>query len=164
MLPRNISGNMLVGNYGGGNGPVDNDDGSLWYDIHANLLVYGHQKYKVGGIRSYDNILAYATDFAGHWSGPGELGLQANAMLGNRVVFAAKGAVYHDCTWGGLALARNNALFGEPSVAGAGCGGAPLSLAAWQQRDPAANDVGSTVNATLPTGAEIAAWARALLM
>jgi len=165
MLPRNISGNMLVGNYGGGNGCVDNDDGSLWFNTHGNLAVYGHQKFKVGGIRSYDNILAYVTDFAGHWGGPGALGTESNAMFGNRVVFAAPGAVYHDCSWVG-ALAHGNALYGAPSVAGGGCGGggAPLSLAAWQQRDPAANDVGSTVNATLPSGAEIAAWARALLM
>ena len=28
MLPRNISNNFLVGNYGGSNGCVDNDDGS----------------------------------------------------------------------------------------------------------------------------------------
>ena len=32
MLPRNISHNFLATNYGGGNGAVDNDDGSLWFE------------------------------------------------------------------------------------------------------------------------------------
>ncbi len=162
MLPRNISGNMLVGNYGGGNGAVDNDDGSLWFNTHHNLLVYGHQKFKVGGIRSYSNIMAYVTDFAGKWNGPGELAWESNAMHDNRVVFASAGAAYHDCSWTGD-LARSNALYGQPAVQGAGCKGS-LSLAEWQQLDPAANDVGSTVNATLPTGEEIMQWARELLM
>jgi hypothetical protein len=43
MLPRNISHNMLVGNYGGSNGCVDNDDGSLWFDNNNNYATYGHQ-------------------------------------------------------------------------------------------------------------------------
>ncbi len=162
MLPRNISGNMLVGNFGGGNGPVDCDDGTLWFNIHHNLLVYGHQKFKVGGIRSYSNILAYATDFAGHWDGPGELGYETNAMFDNRVVFAAPGAVYHDCSWKG-ALAHGNTLYGSPVISGCSGGGA-LSLQAWQRLDPAVNDVGSSVNATLPSGPEIIAWARELLL
>ena len=32
MLPRNISNNMLIANYGGGNGAIDCDDGSLFFD------------------------------------------------------------------------------------------------------------------------------------
>jgi hypothetical protein len=161
MLPRNISGNFLVGNYGGGNGCIDNDDGSLWFSSHANLLVYGHQKFKVGGILNYDNIMAYASDFAGSWNGPGELPLQPNAMHGNRVVFATPGARYHDCSWVGP-LAHSNDLFGSPEVTGAGCTGS-LTLTQWQQLNPSTNDVGSTVNATLPSGAEIMAWGKELL-
>ena len=47
MLPRNISFNMLVANYGGSNGAVDNDDGSLFFENNHNFAVYGHQKFKV---------------------------------------------------------------------------------------------------------------------
>ena len=162
MIPRNITGNFLVGNYGGGNGCVDNDDGSLLYNTHANLLVYGHQKFKVGGIKTYNNIMAYVTDFAGHWDGVGELGYAPNGMSGNRVVFAAPGAVYHDCSWTGP-LAHSNALYGAPVVAGSLCKG-PLTLPAWQKLNPALNDVGSSVNATLPFDEEIMGWARELLM
>ena len=162
MIPRNISGNMLVGNYGGGNGCVDNDDGSLSYFTHSNLLVYGHQKYKVGGIRDYNNIMAYVTDFAGHWNGVGELAWETNAMYGNRVLFAAPGATYHDCSWVG-ALAYNNTLYGAPVVSGGGCQGT-LTLEQWQKLNPAVNDVGSTVNATMPTGQEVMGWGRELLM
>ena len=160
MLKRNVSGNFLVGNYGGGNGCVDNDDGSLEFDINEGCHVYGHQKFKVGGIRTHDNVLAYVTDLAGHWDGPGELGYETNAAYGNRVVFATAGATYHDCTWGS-GLARANALYGNFSVRGSACAGnAALTLAAWQALDPAANDVGSTANATLPAPAEIVGWCR----
>jgi hypothetical protein len=50
MLPRNISHNFLGTNYGGGNGAVDNDDGSLWFDNNNNFAVYGHQKCVSGGL------------------------------------------------------------------------------------------------------------------
>lgn len=198
MIPRNITGNFLVGNYGGGNGfvalcsplaassptlpftiipsspsslpplpfpknsCVDNDDGSLLYETHSNLLVYGHQKFKVGGIKNFDNIMAYVTDFAGHWDALGELGYAPNGMSGNRVIFAAPGATYHDCSWTGT-LAHSNALYGAPVVAGSQCKGS-LTLTAWQELDPAVNDVNSSVNATLPLDEEIMGWARELLM
>ena len=162
MLPRNFSHNFFSTNYGGGNGPVDNDDGSLWYDIHSNFFVYGHQKFKVGAIRSYSNVLAYVTDFAGKWSAQGEELLEPNAMLNNTVVFA--GEQYHDCSWNGTTAARN-ALFGPNiSVSGARCpGGRSLSLAQWQALDPAHNDVGSTWTAERPSGAAIVAMGRALV-
>ena len=47
MAPRNITRNFLVANYGGGNGAVDNDDGSIYYRTNRNFQVYGHQKFKV---------------------------------------------------------------------------------------------------------------------
>jgi hypothetical protein len=87
MLPRNISNNFLCTNYGGGNGAVDNDDGSLWFKNNHNFAVYGHQKFKVGAISSVGNILAYVTDFGGKWAAPGEEALAPNLMLDNTVVF-----------------------------------------------------------------------------
>ena len=159
MLPRNISHNMLVGNYGGGNGCVDNDDGSLWFNTHDSCHVYGHQKFKVGAIRNYNNVLAYVSDFAGHWNGPGESGYETNAMFGNRVVFAAPGAEYHDCSWVG-ALAHDNALYGTPTVAGANCKSAGYTLTEWQALSPDNNDAGSTVNATMPAASEVVGWCR----
>jgi hypothetical protein len=82
MVPRNISYNFLVANYGGGNGGIDNDDESLRYENNHNFQVslrcmlnsraashcpdwpehpsqvYGHQKFKTGAIRSYGNVIA----------------------------------------------------------------------------------------------------------
>jgi len=162
MLPRNISHNMLVGNYGGGNGCVDNDDGSLWFNIHDNFLVYGHQKFKVGAIRNMNNVMAYVTDFAGSWSGPGTEFWAPNGMSGNRLVFAGAVAKYHDCTWTG-ALAHDNTLHGNPFVAGTACPGKQLTLREWQALNPSKNDVGSTVNATIPSPHEIISWGRALV-
>jgi hypothetical protein len=162
MLPRNISLNMLVANYGGSNGAIDNDDGSLWFENHYNFAVYGHQKFKVGAISSVGNILAYVTDFAGSWNGPGADGYLPNSMRDNRVIFSPAGsAQYHDCSWANLA--QRNALYGAAAhVSGAGCKKS-LTLAEWQALAPASNDVGSTFNATLPSAEEIIGWAQALL-
>lgn len=44
--PRNVTRNFLVGNYGGGNGVIDNDDGSEFFRNNHNFQVYGHQKFK----------------------------------------------------------------------------------------------------------------------
>ena len=120
---------------------------------------------QVGAIRSFGNVLAYVTDFAGKWSGPGEEARRANAMFDNVVVFAANAsAQYHDCSWNG-SLAARNTLFGpQVVVAGSRCpGGKSLSLAQWQALDPANNDVGSTVSAARPSGAEIVAMGRVLV-
>ena len=166
MLPRNISNNFLATNYGGGNGAVDNDDGSLWFDNNHNFAIYGHQKFKVGAIRSFGNVLAYVTDFAGKWSGPGEEARLSNAMFDNSVIFAPNAsAQYHDCTWNGTAVAARNALYGpQVVVSGSHCpSGAALTLAQWQALDPSNNDVGSTWVAQRPSGAEIVAMGRVLV-
>lgn len=61
MLPRNISGNFLVANYGGSNGAIDNDDGSLWFENNRNFHVYGHQKFKVRRSRPSEQNRARVT-------------------------------------------------------------------------------------------------------
>lgn len=137
--------------------PPRQDDGSLWFNTHDSCHVYGHQKFKVGAIRNYDNVLAYVSDLAGSWDGVGASGYETNAAFGNRVVFASAGAVYHDCSWVG-ALAHDNALYGTPTIHGKGCP-RDYTLAAWQALSPD-NDVGSTVNATMPAPGEIMGWCR----
>jgi hypothetical protein len=82
-------------------------------------------------------------------------------MFGNKVIFASNGSTYHDCSWTGP-LAFNNTLFGTPLVKGKGCPTNGLTLGAWQALSPS-NDVGSTVNATIPLPGEIIAWGRAKL-
>jgi hypothetical protein len=47
MLPRNISRNFLVANYGGSNGAIDNDDESLRYENNHNFQV-SHQSPATG--------------------------------------------------------------------------------------------------------------------
>jgi hypothetical protein len=164
MLPRNISNNLLVANYGGSNGAIDNDDGSLWFENHHNFAIYGHQKFKVGAIRSYGNVLAYVSDFAGSWEAPGEEALRSNAMFDNSVIFAPNvSAQFHDCSWNGTAVSARNALFGpQVVVSGKHCSGS-LTLAQWQALDPANNDVGSTWTAQRPLAAEIVAMGRVLV-
>ena len=49
--------------------------------------VYGHQKFKTGAIRSYGNVIAYASEFGGHWKTPGTIADEPNAMFDNKVWF-----------------------------------------------------------------------------
>lgn len=65
---------------GGSNGAIDNDDESLRYENNHNFQVYGHQKFKTGAIRSYGNVIAYASEFGGHWKTPGTIADEPNAM------------------------------------------------------------------------------------
>jgi hypothetical protein len=135
-------------------------------DNNFNYQIYGHQKFKVGAIRVFGAVMAYVSDFAGHWAAPGEEGRRSNAMFNNKVVFQqGKPGTYHDCSWTG-AYAYGNALYSASGVAVTG-GSCPAqkaySLAEWQALS-AANDAGSTFNATMPSGAEIVAWGEALLL
>lgn len=59
MAWRDVTRNVVISNYGGFK-EVDNDDGSLFYRIHHNLMVYGWgQKFKCGGIESFNNVKAF---------------------------------------------------------------------------------------------------------
>ena len=120
------------------------------------------QKFKTGAIRSYGNVIAYASEFGGHWKTPGTIADEPNAMFDNQVWFA-DGASYHSAQaaqgWTGK-RAYGNALVGlNVTMAGRG------TLEQWQAQDPAVNDVGSSY-LDVPTStqaAEIIAAARKLL-
>ncbi len=56
MAWRHVTGNLVVANYGGSK-EVDNDDGSLFWRITGNVMVFGWgQKFKCGAIESFDNL------------------------------------------------------------------------------------------------------------
>ena len=56
---RDVSHNIVIANYGGSK-EVDNDDGSLFWRVHDNFMAFGWgQKFKCGGIQSYNNLKAY---------------------------------------------------------------------------------------------------------
>lgn len=46
-----------------------------------NFQVYGHQKFKVGGIRSFGNVLAYVSGYGEKWTVPGNMPATPNAMV-----------------------------------------------------------------------------------
>ena len=59
MAWRQVRRNFVVANYGGSK-EIDNDDGSLFYNLTNNVMVYGWgQKFKCGGIRSVGNLKMY---------------------------------------------------------------------------------------------------------
>lgn len=122
-------------------------------------LVYGHQKFKTGAIRSFDNTLAYLSDFGGKWAAPGSNRWEANGMFGNNVIFASEVGNYHNTDpW----HAHDNNLFANKSVAITG-NGKTYDLVEWQKLDPSNHDVGSTFSARTPSGAEIIAMAKKTL-
>ena len=161
MLPRNITNNFLVANYGGGNGAVDNDDGSEYYENNHNFQIYGHQKFKVGAIHSYGNVMAYLTGYGEKWDPAGNIPSDPHSMHDNIVVFQSGHRQYHDCqAW----HATNNSLYGDGVVIqGNSCTGKNYTLEEWQAVDPANHDVGSKYSTTYPSGAEIVAMARAVI-
>ena len=121
----------------------------------------------MGAIRSYSNVYAYVSDFSGHWTAPGEEGLRANAMWDNAVIFAPSSSplVYHECSWKGP-FSYNNTLYSAEGVkiSGGTCGNKNYTLREWQALAPAVNDVGSSLNTTMPSADEIISWGAALLM
>jgi len=59
MAWRDVTRNVVISNYGGLK-EVDNDDGSLFYKVHHNFMAYGWgQKFKCGGIESFNNVKAF---------------------------------------------------------------------------------------------------------
>ena len=44
---------------------------SFRFENNHNFQIYGHQKFKVGAIRSYGNVIAYASGFGEKWKSPG---------------------------------------------------------------------------------------------
>eukprot|EP01063_Lacrimia_lanifica_P022202 TRINITY_DN29866_c0_g1_i1.p1 TRINITY_DN29866_c0_g1~~TRINITY_DN29866_c0_g1_i1.p1 ORF type:complete len:828 (+),score=233.01 TRINITY_DN29866_c0_g1_i1:46-2529(+) len=75
MVPRLVQHNLLISNYGGEK-EVDNDDGSLFWRIRENVMVYGWaQKFKCGGIESSGNLKAFL-DYGGKFD--------AGCLLQNR--------------------------------------------------------------------------------
>jgi hypothetical protein len=162
MKTRNISYNFLVANYGGGNGAVDNDDQSLRYDNNHNFQVYGHQKFKTGVIRSFGNVIAYASGFGEKWKSPGTIVDEPNVMYDNKVWFTDNAQYHNDdsTAWVGN-RSYNNALVGLNVT----MGGKNEDLQDWQNKNPEVNDVGSTYqNVKISTeAAKIIAAARELL-
>jgi hypothetical protein len=139
---------------------------SLHYDNNHNFEVYGHQKFKVGAIRSFGNVMAYASDFGGKWKAPGTILSTPNAMFDNHVIYDTiqhpTTQQYHSCApW----HAKNNTLYGPHVVLPCGTKGMKKSytLAEWQALDPKTHDVGSKVVSEIPSGKEIIALARTLL-
>jgi hypothetical protein len=63
--------------------------------------IYGHQKFKVGAIRSYGNVLAYVYEFGGGWGSPGTIPDEPNEMFDNQV-----GQGHRVSTWGGWYVKR----------------------------------------------------------
>ena len=114
-------------------------------------------------MRSFGNVMAYASDFGSKWKAPGTIPDVPNAMFGNTIIFNPTGSMmYHDCSaW----HAHDNTLYGPNISLPCSTKGMQKSytLAEWQALDPKTHDVGSKAITTMPTGEQIVAMAKALL-
>eukprot|EP01083_Nonionella_stella_P085976 238584_1 len=81
--------NFMVSNYGA-TYQVDNDDGSLWYNVHDNLLVYGETAFKsnIGGhdIHHWNNIYAYVNQFCINFFNTDPVEQHKNTMINNTCI------------------------------------------------------------------------------
>lgn len=193
MLPRNIHHNMLVAGYSGTVGGIDNDDGSKQFKRHHNFNVFGGIKERGVAEQAYASIYAYvASDIAEGEGGNGAINKtnmprlnMPKLIANNTIILSSDGeTLYHICS-GWQRNTFGNQLFGPPhatvTIKNQGCCSdcnvsccasnctkrctpASFSLKEWQDRDPAANDLGTTLTHTIPTPEWIIAKARAMLM
>eukprot|EP01047_Picozoa_sp_COSAG01_P018064 COSAG01_NODE_970_length_12375_cov_27.268736_6_plen_248_part_00 len=193
MLPRSIHHNMLVANYAGSVGGVDNDDGSKQYLRHHNFNVFGGIKERGVAEQATHSLYAWvAGDIAESEGGNGKINktsmprLNMPKRIANNTIVLGSAAttVYHICAgWEGNAF--DNQLFGaehaDVTVRGPGCcsdcnvscctsnctkncTSTSFTLEEWQQQNPALNDLGTTLTHKRPTSEWIVAQARAMLM
>ena len=116
------------------------DTDTTWqrFNNNHNFQVYGHQKFKTGAIKSFGNVIAYASGFGERWPSPGTIEDEPNAMFDNSVWFMKGGQYHGEQGWTGN-RSYNNHLVGLDVKLNGG-----ITLAEWQKKDPNVNDVGST--------------------
>merc|ERR1712151_153952 len=99
---REITRNVVISNYGGFK-EVDNDDGSLFYKIHHNFMLYGWgQKFKCGGIQSFNNVKAFVV-IGGKFNAGCTVGATAfypNLWHNDTMIHLGKGDFEYRTCWG----------------------------------------------------------------
>jgi hypothetical protein len=136
-----------------------------YYRNNHNFQIYGHQKFKVGNIESFGNVLLWVSEYGGHWSAAGNIPGKPNAMYNNTVVFAPQETqAYHSVSPSGQPqwTAYDNHLFGQNVTLSEGK--KVITLAEYQAMDPAHYDVGSTWSKEVPPPATMVEWGRTLLL
>jgi len=121
MAWRDVRQNLIVANYGGSK-EVDNDDGSLFWRVHSNVMFFGWgQKFKCGAIESRNN-LKWHIDLGGKFDAGCLLG---GGGGGGAAIRAEDGVVYPN-QWHGDVMSH----LGNSSFAYRACWGAPYDTTA----------------------------------
>ncbi|KAJ9469345.1 hypothetical protein DIPPA_01785 [Diplonema papillatum] len=164
--------NFIIGNDGAVN-TVDNDDGSSWYEIYSNFLVYGGHKTNFGGHNkiSHDNINAMAKvyqdglcvrDNAANEKGVTD-GYHNNKCIQDVDDKPAYQFFYCDPndlpSSPGILDSYNNTIYNPSAKATVLCNTSTISLEEFQS---GGFDQGTTVAAS-PSTDQIIAWAKELL-
>ncbi|KAJ9469344.1 hypothetical protein DIPPA_01757 [Diplonema papillatum] len=164
--------NFIIGNDGAVN-TVDNDDGSSWYEIYQNFLVYGGHKSDFGGHDkvSHDNINAMAKVYSDGLcvadSSQNVKGF-SDSYYSNRCVQDKDGLpVYSlvDCNATdipastGILVLHDNSLYNPSGNATLKCGESTITL---EQLQVGGFDKGTTIQQS-PSTSEIIGWAKELL-
>eukprot|EP00051_Salpingoeca_urceolata_P008274 m.104752 g.104752 ORF g.104752 m.104752 type:complete len:485 (+) comp15664_c0_seq1:1096-2550(+) len=168
---RHVHHNLLIANYGGVK-EVDNDDGSLFWRVHDNVMFFGWgQKFKCGGIESYNNLKAYI-DLGGKFDAGCTLTPQAYFpnLWHNDVmtVLGDKPFMYRQC-WGqgeghdyDKTQVFNNTIYLNDKKQNAmiSCGKKSYTLPEFQSKgeEPGSKQVQQT-----PSAAQVSQWAQAVL-
>jgi len=171
MAWRQVTRNIVIANYGGSK-EVDNDDGSLFWNVTNNFMAYGWvQKFKCGAIYSSGNVKAYIST-GGKFD--------AGCLLGDSKVFypnlwhddvmvhgSSGNFIYRQC-WGSSnghdwdkSQVYNNTIYMEPNTAvQVTCGKENIELTKFQK---GGKDPGTRVLSHIPSTETIFKWARATL-
>lgn len=187
VLPNDISGNVIMANYGASQG-VDNDDGSSFYRIHDNVF-YGAEGFKMdyGGHDSsfFDNLVLVmpydgsncinvggfkpgvgdafynntCVSGIGEWDMGSGCGSPACANRSHSVPDMDVVGHVSQCDPARTSLAKNR-YFTPNGNATMQCGGTAISIAEVQTRF--GNEHGSST-ATLPSAEQVLAWVEAMV-
>ena len=173
-LYKNIHRNFLVSDFGGGNGGMDNDDGSTFYEVHDNFEVYGVGPKPGGGaLKYYNNVRAYVSQ--GMKGSPKQYSdpSYTNAWYNITAIFRNESEYYlpepYGCGDPRLSkyfhppIVHNNTIYHLPSQAIlVSCGGDNYTIAEFQKQFHL--DLGSRDVPHLPSDEDIISWARQILL
>lgn len=169
---RDVTRNIVISNYGGSK-EVDNDDGSLFYNIHHNFMAYGlGQKFKCGAIKSSQNVKAFIAEGgrfdAGCTTHPSAF--YPNVWHNDTMVHLGNSNfTYRNC-WGADSVGhdwdktqvQNNTIYLQTSDVHAmiSCEDADIALSDFQKQG---NEPGSQEFYGYPATDDILQWARAAI-
>eukprot|EP00755_Sulcionema_specki_P009472 Sspe_Gene.43788::Locus_21396_Transcript_1_1_Confidence_1.000_Length_2624::g.43788::m.43788 len=166
---RQATRNVVIGNYGGLKG-IDNDDGSLFWNVTSNFMAYGWgQKFKCGAIYSLNNLRPFLTlgsKFDAGCTTHSKEVFFPNLWTNDTIIVASNGTFNYRQCWGtsgghdwDVTQVHDNVLYvnGKVEVQVTGC---PSHITTLPELQKAGKEPGTKVVSNIPSSDVIIEWAK----